>query len=116
MSDAPSFDGLERGHVVLAPDPFRADEDATRPWVVANGPEHPFHGEQYVVLALTTRTWYDERVPLTDEDYVHGRAPAESSIVPHAPASIRPRLMADYVCKVRGEPIDRAVDRLVDYL
>jgi hypothetical protein len=37
MSTAePAFDELERGHVVLAPDPFKPDSDATGPWVVVN--------------------------------------------------------------------------------
>jgi mRNA-degrading endonuclease toxin of MazEF toxin-antitoxin module len=114
--ETPAFDDLQRGHVVLAPDPFNADENATRPWVVVNRPNHPFDGEQYVVLSLTTRTWYDERVPLTDEDYVHRRAPEDSSIVPHAPASLGPRLITDYVCRLREEPLDRAVELLYEYL
>lgn len=116
MSETPHFDDLERGDVVLAPDPFRTADDATRPWVVANRPTHPFHGEQYVTFALTSRTWFDERVALTADDYVHRRAPADSSIVPHAPASIQPRLMADYVCRLRPEPVDQAVEMLFDYL
>lgn len=114
--DAPPFDDLERGHVVLAPDPFESDEDATRPWVVVNNERHPFDSHQYVVMGMTTRTWYDERIPLEPEDYGHRSAPRESSIVPHAVASLAPALMTDYVCRVRSAPIDRAVDRLLEYL
>ena len=58
------FDDLERGHVVLAPDPFKPEDDATRPWVVVNNETHPFDKEQYVTMGLTTQTWYDERIPL----------------------------------------------------
>ncbi len=112
----PAFDELERGHVVLAPDPFGADDDDTRPWVVVNNEHHPFDGQQYVVMGLTTRTWYDERIPLADEDYVHRSAPHESAIVPHAVASVNPRLMTDYVCRVRSSPLDRAVEALIRYL
>ncbi|WP_245549700.1 hypothetical protein [Natronococcus occultus] len=71
----PTFDDLERGHVVLAPDPFTETEDATRPWVVINNETHPFDSEQYVVMGLTTRTWYDARIPLEEDDYCHRRAP-----------------------------------------
>lgn len=117
MTDSvPSFDDLERGHVVLAPDPFKMDETATRPWVIVNNERHPFDKQQYVVMGLTTRTWYDERVMLSEEDYVHRRAPRDSSIVPHALASIAPSLMTDYVCRVGDEPLNRAVEMLVDYL
>lgn len=113
---APPFDDLERGHVVLAPDPFKTDDDATRPWVVVNDETHPFDKRQYVVVGLTTRTWYDERIPLDADDYRHRSAPRDSSIVPHAVASLRPSLMTDYVCRVHDEPLDRAVETFTGYL
>ncbi len=117
MTDqSPPFDDLARGHVVLAPDPFRPDEDATRPWAVVNNESHPFDKQQYVVMGLTTRTWYDERIPLAESDYSHRRAPEDSSIVPHAVTSLKPDLMTDYVCRIRDEPLDRAVETLVGYL
>jgi hypothetical protein len=67
-------------------------------------------------MGLTTRTWYDERIPLGEDDYRHRRAPRESSIVPHAVASLQPALMTDYVCRICDEPLDRAVETLVEYL
>ena len=112
----PAFDDFERGHVVLAPDPFKSDDDATRPWVVVNDESHPFDKRQYVVMALTTRTWYDERITFEESLYRHRRAPRDSSIVPHAVASLRPALMTDYVCRIRDEPLDRAVEMLREYL
>ena len=115
-TEVPSFDDLERGHVVLAPDPFEPEGDSTRPWVVVNNEEHPFNKQQYVVMTLTTRTWHDDRIPLGEEDYVHRRAPEDSSVVPHSVASVKPRLMTDYVCRVRDEPLNEAVRTLVEYL
>ena len=112
----PSFDDLRRGHVVLAPDPFKSDRDATRPWVVVNTDAHPFDGEQYVVMGLTTQTWYDDRIPLAADDYRHRAAPKTSAIIPHAVASLNPSLMTDYVCRIRDKPLNRAVDTLVPYL
>jgi len=114
--EVPPFDDLERGHVILAPDPFKPDDDATRPWVVVNNERHPFDSQQYLVMGLTTQTWYDDRIPLQQSDYRHRRAPQESSIVPHAVASLTPALMTDYVCRVRDEPLDRAVETLGEYL
>ncbi|WP_336001217.1 type II toxin-antitoxin system PemK/MazF family toxin [Halorientalis halophila] len=116
MSEQPDFESLRRGHVVLAPDPFKPDDEATRPWVIVNNERHPFDGEQYVVMGLTTRTWYDERIPLTDGDFRHRRAPRDSAIVPHAVASLDPALATDYVCRIRDSPIDRAVETLQTYL
>lgn len=116
MTRAPAFDDLVRGHVVLAPDPFAGGDTGTRPWVVVNNETHPFDTEQYVVMGLATRTWYDERIPLASDDFRDRRAPADSSIVPHAVASLQPPWMTDYVCRIRDEPIDRAVDTIVEYL
>lgn len=116
MTAVPAFDALERGHVVLAPDPFADAVGSTRPWVVVNNETHPFDTQQYIVLGLTTRTWYEERVPLDADDYRHRRAPRRSSIVPHAVASLGPSLMTDYVCRLRDEPLDRAVELLLGYL
>jgi uncharacterized NAD(P)/FAD-binding protein YdhS len=67
-------------------------------------------------MGLTTRTWYDERVALSDADFVHRRAPRDSAIVPHAVASLQPRLMTDYVCRIADEPLDQAVELLNRYL
>ena len=113
---APSAEDLERGHTVLAPAPFADDEERTRAWVVVNNERHPSDKEQYIVTALTTRTWYEERIQPRETDYRHRRASRESSIVPHAVASLRPEFVTDYVCRIRDEPLDRAVDTLVDSL
>lgn len=113
---APLFDELKRGHVVLAPDPFKAQDNTTRPWVVVNSETHPFDSEQYIVMALTTQTWYEKRVPLDEEDYRHRQAPRHSSIVPHAIASLQPNLITDYVCRIRDDPLDDAVQLLLEYL
>ncbi|WP_206425095.1 hypothetical protein [Halosimplex salinum] len=77
---------LERGDVVAVSDPF--DDNETRPFVVVNTDDHPFHGEQYVALTLTTRTWFDGTLPLTDDDFVEGGVPEDSFVVPWA--SCRP--------------------------
>lgn len=117
MTDTePAFDELKRGHVVLAPDPFTERDDTTRPWVVVNIEAHPFDTEQYVVMALTTKTWYDKRIPLDADDYRHRQAPRDSSIVPHAIASIQPSLISDYVCRIRDAPLDESVELLCTYL
>lgn len=116
MSDAPQFDALRRGHTVLASDPFNNGDDRTRPWVVVNNERHPFDGEQYVVMALTTRTWYDERIPVGPDDFTHRQAPEDCSIVPPAVASLAPDLVTDYICRIRDDPLDRAVEMLERYL
>lgn len=84
--------------------------------MIVDNEDQPFHGEQYVVMGLTTRTWYEERIPLTEEDYVDRKAPKDSSIVPHSVLSVQPEMITDYVCEVRKGKVDEGVDKLVEYL
>ncbi|ERG94073.1 MAG: hypothetical protein J07HQW2_00507 [Haloquadratum walsbyi J07HQW2] len=54
--ETPIFD---RGDVVYGDDPFKGDEDA-RPWLILSNHEgRPFHGEQYIALTLTSKSWMD---------------------------------------------------------
>lgn len=69
-----------------------------------------------IPVVRRSRTRYDERIPLDDDDYRHRSAPRDSSIVPHAVASLKPDLMTDYVCRIRDDVLDRAVETLVEYL
>ena len=101
---------------MLAPDLFKQRDGSTRPWVIVNNETHPFDTEQYIMMGLTTKTWYEKRIPLTADDYRHRQAPRDCSIVPHALASVQPRLITDYICRIRDEPLDTAVEMLVDYV
>jgi hypothetical protein len=71
----------ERSDVVEAGDPF-TETKLTRPFLVINTDAHPFDGEQYIAVTLTTRTWYEDAIPLTGADFAEGDVPAESSVVP----------------------------------
>ncbi len=59
MSDAETDPIFERGDIVYGDDPFKGEENA-RPWLIlSNHEDRPFHGEQYIALTLTTRSWLD---------------------------------------------------------
>jgi len=73
--------GYTRGDVVIGYDKFKDHSDG-RPFLVISSEETPFHGEQYITLSLTTRTWYEERIPIEESDWVEGGAPRSSSIMP----------------------------------
>lgn len=85
----------ERGDVVVALDPFK-DDSSARPFLIINDSETPFHGEQYIALSLTTRTWYEERIPLAEGDWIDGGAPRSSSIMPWSVNSIDSELIEHY--------------------
>ena len=81
----------ERGDVVVATDPFSDADARGRPFLVINNESMPFHGEQYIALSLTTRTWHDERIPLDEEHWREGGAPKSSSVIPWSVNAIKPK-------------------------
>ena len=79
---------FERGDVVYGDDPFKGDEDA-RPWLVLSNHEgRPFHGKQYIVLTLTSKSWIDGLIAIPEESWLRGGTPDESRIVPRSVQSI----------------------------
>ncbi|WP_255194205.1 type II toxin-antitoxin system PemK/MazF family toxin [Natronobeatus ordinarius] len=106
---------VTRGTIVYAADPFK-DGDAGRPWVVVNTSDMPFHGEQYVALTLTTKTWHDERIPIEDEDLIDGGLPEDSSILPWAVASLDPDDINRELGVLNEAVVDAAVATLAAYV
>jgi hypothetical protein len=100
--------------VVGVSDPFGDYE--TRPFAVVNTDDHPFHGEQYVALTLTTRTWFDGTLPLADGDFVEGSVPDDSYVVPWGVASPGEDDIGERFGQLRPSTVDDAVDALVTYL
>lgn len=105
----------ERGAVVEAGDPFN-EGTSTRPFLLMNTDAHPFYGEQYVAVTLTTRTWYEETIPLDDEDFIEGGVPAASSIVPWGVVSPAHEDVLDRYGHLRESKVDDAVEQLYQYL
>jgi len=70
----------ERGDVVFGNDPFDNAKSA-RPWLVVSDDSHPFHGEQYITLTLTSKSWYDDGFELGDGHWIIGGMPADSKVV-----------------------------------
>lgn len=92
---------FERGDVVWGIDPFKqdpfsddqpqGDDDgvAPRPWLVISTEAVPFHPEQYLCVTLTTRTWHEDSIPLTETSWEEGGAPEETSIMPWSVSAIQ---------------------------
>lgn len=66
----------------------------------------PFHGEQYICLSLTTRTWHDDSIPLSTDHWREGGAPRGTSIMPWSVSAIRHECL-----DTTGEFVDRVLDR-----
>lgn len=106
----------EPGDVVFGADPYKGHE-AARPWlIISNHAGQPFHGEQYIALTLTTKSWLDGLIALDQEDWIHGGTPIESRIVPWGVQSINHNDIEYWQGRLVEEIMDEAIDQLIDYL
>lgn len=76
----------ERGDVVFGYDPF-TDRDSPRPWLISSGDGHPFRGDQYIAITLTSKSYHEGFVPLDEGDWIRGGMPEDSCVVPWGIAS-----------------------------
>lgn len=106
----------EVGDVVFGADPYKG-ADSGRPWlIIENHDGKPFHGEQYVALSLTTRTWMDGLIEVGEEAWVRGGTPRESRIIPWAVQSISADDIDSWQGRITDEYVTEATDSLVAYL
>jgi hypothetical protein len=107
---------FERADVVYGADPFTRTADA-RPWLVLSNHEgRPFHGEQYIAVTLTTKSWMDGLIDILEESWLRGGTPDESRIVPWGVQSIGREDIDFWQGCLAGDLVDEAVAALVDEL
>ena len=104
---------FERGDVVYGDDPFKSEEDA-RPWLILSNHEgRPFHGEQYIVVTLTSKSWMDGLVAIPEEDWLRGGTPDKSRIVPWSVQSIDDEDIDFWQGRLESDLVEEAVATLV---
>lgn len=109
-ADTPIF---ERGDVVYGDDPFKRSE-AARPWLILSNHEgRPFHGDQYIALTLTTRSWMDGLIEIPSDGWIEGGTPAKSRIVPWGVQSINQGDIDFWQGRLRGDLVAEATSALV---
>ncbi|SDR34797.1 type II toxin-antitoxin system PemK/MazF family toxin [Natronobacterium texcoconense] len=107
---------FERGDVVYGDDPFKGD-GAARPWLILSNHEgRPFHGEQYIVLTLTSKSWMDDLIYISEESWIRGGTPDESRIIPWGVQSIDHGDIDFWQGRLKESLVDEAVSALVDEL
>jgi mRNA-degrading endonuclease toxin of MazEF toxin-antitoxin module len=106
----------EPGDVVYGDDPYKGNE-AARPWlIVSNHEGQPFHGEQYIALTLTSKSWLDGLIEIPAEGWLRGGMPVDSRIVPWGVQSIDHDDIDFWQGRLDGDLVDKAVAGLVDEL
>jgi hypothetical protein len=104
------------GDVVYGDDPYKGDEDA-RPWlVISNHEGTPFHGEQYIALSLTTRSWMEGLLDIDENDWIRGGTPDESRIIPWAVQSIGRTDIDYWQGRLTERRVTEAIEALVGYV
>jgi len=104
------------GDVVYGDDPYKGDE-AARPWLILSNHEgRPFHGDQYIALSLTTKTWMDGLIEIDPSDWTHGGTPEDSRVVPWAVQSIDSGDIDYWQGRVHEQLVTQVVESLVAYL
>ena len=107
---------FERGDIVYGNDPFKSEEHA-RPWLILSNHEgRPFHGDQYITLALTTKSWMDGLINIPGESWLRVGMPDESRIVPWGVQSIDHDDIDFWQGRLDSDLINQAVAALVEEL
>lgn len=111
--DTPIF---ERGDVVYGEDPFKG-ETGSRPWLILSNHEgRPFHGEQYIGVTMTTKTWIEDLIDVPDDSWIVGGTPERSRIVPWGVQSIDAADVDFWQGRLEGDLVEEAVAALVTEL
>lgn len=94
----------QRADVIAHPAPFK-NRKTDRYFVVLSDPAHPFHGEEYLVVALTS-TERSAAIELGDDDWRFGGPPGDSFASPWYVLTVK---HAD-ISGAQGSLTDPAVD------
>lgn len=101
---------LKRGTVVEYPALF-AFESYPRPYLIISGAAHPFYGEEYVGLAVTTTAW-ESALSVPDDGWVLGGLPKPSFVKPWQPTLLKHDDVVDAFGVVDSSFVDRVVEEL----
>lgn len=101
---------LERGAVIEYPALF-AFESYPRPYLVISNDAHPFYGEEYIGLAITTTEW-SAATPIPDDDWIRGGLPEPSYIKPWQPTLLKHDDIVDAFGLLNPSVVDRVVGEL----
>ncbi|AGB30217.1 hypothetical protein C488_05387 [Natrinema pellirubrum DSM 15624] len=105
----------ERGDIVRSQDPFKLGTEKQRPWLIVSNERHPFSGEQYLAVAVSTNR-YERSIALDSEVWEIGSVPRESFVSPWAVHSPRREDMIAWQGRVTDSFTDRVIDELHRYL
>lgn len=105
-------DVFDRGHVVWHDGLSRGSD---RPWLVVSDDEHPFHGEEYLVIGITT-TDRDDAIELRNDNWTVGGLPGRSYVSPWFVTTIKHASISQGVGELDSSLVDEIVTEATQYL
>lgn len=100
----------KRGDVIWAADPFR-EGNSGRPWLVVGGSATPFHGDQFICVALTSKGYHEEAVSLQNAGL-----PRDSYAMPWSVSTIETEDITRQVGTVSEKHVAAAAASLAEYV
>lgn len=80
-----------------------------------SGAAHPFHGEEYIGVAITT-TDLEPAIPIDDDAWMRGGLPKESFIKPWQPILLKHDDITDAFGVLQPTVVERAASRLASVI
>lgn len=99
----------KRGEVVWQPAVFA---DYHRPFLVISTDDHPYHGEEFIALSITTSE-SSTAIPIEDGDWKLGELPDPSYVKPWNPLVLKEERVGPTAGALSRSAVDTAVDALV---
>lgn len=86
-----------------------------RPWLIVNNDSHPFSDEQFVAVAISTKT-YEDSIALNPDVWTVGGVPRQSFVSPWAVHSPRIEDLVAWQGRLTDEFVRDVVTALETYL
>lgn len=99
---------FQRADVVKHPAPFKNPPNS-RYFLVLSDDSHPFHGEEYAVVALTS-TQRSDAIEITDDDWLFGGPSGDSYVSPWYVFTIK----HDDIVNPQGSVTDSMADTIAN--
>lgn len=102
---------VDRGTVVWAPDPFKADTGNPRPWLALSGDQLPYPDEESIAVAFSTQSHHPGSFVVPSDAWVRGEPGQESYVLPWTVATLKHDI---HIVGVQGTVTDEFANQVVD--
>ena len=99
--------------VVIAHDPFGAGNN--RPYLLLSDDRHPFHGQEYIAVVVTT-TGRENAISIEADSFEEGSLPRRSYVSPWNPITLKQYQIDKHVARLSETIVDDVVAELNTYI